>query len=388
MVLSKPIASSKRFKKYVQKASDFGVAVGGVITLEDRTAYEVLSTIDLQGNRLVLGEFTTIYGNNADSCILKSTGLSSSTALITATEGIKLYDLGFEGNLVFDLNGDNSTGLDWINLNFTNCEIGTIANYTNFVGNVVGFFDCYGLVFDGSIDTIAFTDTLFSVASGETMLTIPNTTTINRRVRVLNSAFIVPSTATGMNINEGSFGNNESFILENVNFAGSGTYITGIDETSNVSVFRNCVGITNSANIGNYYMEGNATATTISVIGTYVKVAGATTAGDFVAKFDVSTTSNRAVYNGPTSGFYEVDLTASLTGANNAEYGMRIYKNGSPVSVAGKATTNAGGRAENLSTQVVTTLSNTDYIEVYIAGLDGTSNPTVENMNVLIKRLN
>ena len=301
----KPQIGQLQKLKNVQRASDFGLVGGsGVITLADDTAYRILGTVDLQGNRLVLGDNTTIFGVNANSSILKSTGLSSSTALITGTEGCKFYDLGFEGGLIFDLSGDSSTGLDWRDLNFVDCEVGTIENFTNFVGSVFGFFNSHGLVFDEIVDTIALSDTIFSVATGETMLTIP------------------------------------------------------------------------------------ATATTITTQGVYVKVAGATTAGDFVAKFDVDTTDNRAVYLGSKTGFYNIRLTASLSGANNAQYGMRIYKNDSGIGVVGKATTNAGGRAENLSTETTTTLSTDDYIEIWIAGLDGTSNPTVDSMNVSITRLN
>jgi hypothetical protein len=389
MVLVKPFLPQLTRKKFVQKPSDFGlVGSGGVITLLDNTAYEVLGEVDLLGNRIVLGENTTIHGVNANSSILKSTGLSSATALLTGTKGCKFFDLGFDGNLVFALSGDNTTGLDWRDLNFTDCEVGVIEDYNNFLGATFGFTDSYGLVFDGDIGTIGFTDTLFSPPAGETMLEIPATADISRRLRIDKCAFIVPSTATGIDISESSFTSNETFILETVNFAGAGTYISGIDETSNRALFRFCVGITNSANIGSYYMDSNATATTITTQGVYVKIAGSTTEGDFVAKFDCSTTDNRAVYEGPTDGQYKLTAVMNLTGAANKEYGVKAAKNGTVVGVAGKANTGSSGRVESLTVQDIGALTNGDYLELFIAGLDTTINPTVVDMNIAIERLN
>ena len=385
----KPQIGQLQKLKNVQRASDFGLVDGsGVITLDDNTAYRVLGTVDLQGNRLVLGDNTTIYGVNANSSILKSTGLSGSTALITSTQGCKFYDLGFDGNLVLDLQGDSTTGLDWRDLNFTNCEVGTIQDYTNFIGATIGFSDSYGLVFDGDIGTIGFTDTLFSPPAGETMLDVSATADISRRFRIDKCAFIIPATSTGISITDGSFSSNEAFILETVNFSGGGTYIDGIDETSNRALFRFCVGIVNSANIGSYYMESNATATTISTQGVYVKIAGTTTEGDFVAKFDCSTTNNRAVYEGPTDGSYKVTATLTLTGASNKQYGFKVAKNGTTVGVPSKATTSSGGRIENVALQDIGQLTNGDYIEIFVAGLDTTTDPTIVDMNVAIERLN
>ncbi len=67
-------------------------------------------------------------------------------------------------------------------------------------------------------------------------------------------------------------------VLDTVNFSGGGTYLAGLNHTSNDSLFINCTNITNTAVNGQLYMQGNATATVVSATNTFYKVLGTTTA--------------------------------------------------------------------------------------------------------------
>ena len=371
----------------VDKPSDFGIPIDGVYTLKDNTAYYVLKRVDLNGLRIELGNNPTIYGHNANSCVLTSTGLVG--ALITGTKGCKVFDIGFESNTVFDLSGDSTAGLDWSDLNFINCTAGTIENYTNFIAQTFGFFNSDGFVFDGILETVGFASTIWTVGSGQTALSCPSSASIGRRLRIDTSAVIVASGGVGFNVDPSAFGNDETYILENVNFSGAGTYLVGLNHESNRSIFRDCVGIGNSANIAQYIMSGNAVATTIVTPDVYVKAAGATTSGIFVEKFDVTTTDNKAVYVGATQGHYEITATITLSSGNNKQIGCRIAKNGTSMSTSTIVTTTSGsGRSENITVQDVVELSPNDYIELFVTDTIATNAVTIIDLNLIIKRLN
>src|SRR5574343_247173 len=69
--------------RFINSAEDFPEAVNGVITLEDNKTYFICGNIDLEGDRILCGQNTTILGGSSESCSLSSTGLSG-TALITS----------------------------------------------------------------------------------------------------------------------------------------------------------------------------------------------------------------------------------------------------------------------------------------------------------------
>ena len=212
---------------------------------------------------------------------------------------------------------------------------------------------------------------------------------MTRRFRIDNSAFVSLAGETALNVSASATIPNEGYILNNVNFSGGGTFLTGVQSTDNKARFEGCRGIDNSGNIAQYYMQGNATATTITTSGVFVKVAGATTTGAYVEKFDVTTTDNKAVYDGSLTGFYKVTAVASMTGGNNKVLSLAIAKNGTKtVSSETKSTSNGTGRSEAIMCQDIVSLVTTDFIEIFVANNSGTQNITVEDLNVTVERLN
>lgn len=380
----------------VSELSDFPTPVGGVITLVDNTTYYVVANVDLAGNRIVAGLNNTILGTSSETTSLSSTGLTGSP-FITATSSLPIRHISLSGlEEVFDLDATASPGaaIDWSGVNFVNCaSVGTIANYTNATFTGCASLSSGTLTFDGTFNTIAFSRTLLSPSGSVPAISLPATLTINRRFRVIYSALSVDTGNTGISVSDPAttFPNNESFILDNVSFTGTGTYLSGIDETDNEALFINNSGITNSGNIAEYYMTGNATATTIGTAGTFVKVAGTTTPYTLLQKFDLSTT-NRATYIGALNGYFKVTAVLSVTsGSNNQEISARIALNGTtlaPSNTSGK--TPSIGEYTNIMVQGVVELTDvgTDYVEIWITNDSTTASLTVKDMNVIIERLN
>lgn len=374
---------------FVDNKVDLPAAIGGVITLLDNYTYFITKTVDLTGDRIEAGENTTIMGTSSEVSKIISTGLIG-TALITSEWSLPLRNISFTADIVLDLDatGNPNEALDWFGVNFVNCAtIGTIANYNNVIISDSAFLESGNLIFDGTLNTIGFMQCLFNPAAGQTAITIVPTATINRRFRTIYSSFVVTPGETGLDATNTSFTNNESYILDTVNFSGGGTYLSGLTNTDNKAFLSNCIGVDNSGNIAQYYMVNNATATTVSATNTFYKIAGTTTSGPYIQKFTL--TNNRATYVGAFTGFFKITVVLSASAGNNQVLNVRVAVDGtSVISSDSTVTTSGTGRIENIKAQAIVSLANNNYVEVFIANATATTNITVSDLNVIIERLN
>jgi hypothetical protein len=374
---------------FVSNKSDFPMSVGGVRTLEDNVTYFITDVVDLEGDRLVCGVNTTIIGGSSENCRLKSTGLIG-TALITSNYSLPIRNITIEADVALNLDGDGvTTALDWFGVNFTDCNtVGTIKDYSNFIMADSAFLNSGGLTFDGTIGTIGASQCLFDINGANTGIIIPSTCTITRRFRIIYSSFIVTAGQTGINVDPLATIPTESYILDTVNFGGGGTYLAGVDHTSNDALFTSCTNITNTAVNGQLYMQGNATATTVSDTVTFVKVAGTTTASADNAKFSHS--NNRLTCDAIISRKYLVQCTLSFSSgnANVCEFGFydsQLLTVRTPSRT--KSTANASGRAENVVFSCVLNMKAGDYLEIHARNTSAASNITVDQMNFVITEI-
>ena len=375
---------------FVTTKSDLPTAVSGVITLEANKTYFFTTIVDLTGDRLVCGANTTILGGSSENCVIKSTGLSSSTALITSVYSLPIRNITITHGTALNLDGDGSTtALDWFGVNFTDCAtVGTIKDYTNFIMQDSAFLNSGGMTLDGSIGTVGFTQCLFDLASGTTGFIIPSTANITRRFRIIYSSFVALSGETGVNVDASATIGNERYILDTVNFSGGGTYIAGVNDTSNKSLFINCVGITNTAVNGQLYMQGNATATVVSATNTFYKVLGTTTASADNAKY--THTNNRLTNDATISRKYLIQASLSFSSGTGdvCQFGFYDSKLGAVRTPSKtKATANSAGRAENIHMACVVAHSQGDYLEVHCSNTTSSVNITVSDLNFVITEI-
>ena len=289
---------------------------------------------------------------------------------------------------MFDLQGDGvTTALDWFGVNLLNCASGgTIKNYTNFVAGDSALLNSGGFVFDGSFGTGAFSNCLFDVASGKTAITVLPTCTFSRRLRIIYSSFVVLSGETGVNFSTSATVGDEKYILDTCNFSGGGTYITGVDATSNKGLFSNCVGITNTSTRGFLHMIDNTTATAITGTASYFKAAGTTTAMTTNSKF-TSPSSNRLTYTGAFTQSFFVTVNCNVrTSVSTQTVNIVIAKNGSVIMDSEMTILCAAGSTPSFGgTQTVVELTANDYIELFVRNTSSVNNIIVSdlNMNVL-----
>lgn len=377
-------------KVFVTAKSGFPTPVAGVITLANNTNYEVSGFIDLTGDRIVCGTNNAIFGQTADADGLISTGLPGGSALITSTSSLEIRNLRLSAptGRIFDLNDGATNSLNWTGVQIIDTPtIGTIQNYANIVMNQQIVQNSANLTLDGTIASFVSETALWDGRTGQTTIIVPSTAIFTRRFRMLYTAVSVQPGETGINFSTTATIPDESYILDNVSFTGGGTYLAGLDYTSNKSSFFRCFGITNTNAICQYSMTGNVTATVIAATGTFVKVAGTTVASALNQKFSTATT-NRGEYTGAFPADFNVSVTASMRSGNNQNIRMRIAKNGTTIAESNSSfITTGAGDASAVPAQTLTSLAPTDYLEVWVCNDTAVNNIIVSDLNVIARRL-
>lgn len=373
---------------FVSAPSQLPAAVAGVITLLADTTYYFTTSIDLTGDRLVGAANTCLLGASSENATITSTGLGVSVALFTTdyTTPIRHISISDVGTAI-DIDGSRSgtaVALDWTGVNFSNVPtIGTIKDVDNWIYSKGAFLNSQGLIFDGSIGTVGVDNSIFSGdGSAGSIMSLLATATITRRFRIIYSSIIAFTSTVGLDISTSATVPSEGYILDTINFAGGGTYTTGVPYTDDKARFVGVRGVSNSAEIGAYYMIANATVTTITTISTPVKILGTTTLNTTSQKF--THTSNRATYVGALTRIFKVSAIASFTSGNNINISLFIAKNGvvDPASEM-QATTDGVGRSESIAVQTIAELATGDYFEVWIENNSGTNNITVEYLSLI-----
>ena len=385
---------------FVGSKNDLPPAVNGVITLKDNYTYFFTTTVDLEGDRLVAGDNTTILGGSSENCRIKSTGISTTTALLSSVYSLPIRNITLEApyaiNLVASIPSVHA--LDWFGVNFTNCaRVGIISSYNNFIMLDGAFLSSQDLTFDGTMGTVGFNQCLFSGNFGlggtKSILNFPSTFTCTRRIRVTVCSFIVPSGYTGITVQDGvTFTQPESLILSTNNFSGPGTKL-GISTHTNIdgptSFYEGNRGIDNTFVIGQYYMRNNATETTFTGIGTYVKIAGITTTTDATNSKFVAT-DNRLTCLAGIERQYLTQVSATVVSSTNTTCSIAIYdsSNGNAILEASTLEFECIGGVQSI-VHITDTHKHIldDYIEVHISNLENTDPVTVTHLNVLATQL-
>lgn len=388
------VLTSPPYQVYVTTAADLPSPVTGVITLLANTEYIIGPGVDLAGSRIVAGANCAIRGVYAELSSLTSTGLGSTVALIQGAVRFQMRDLTIKDvgkALALDTtDGSSPLTLEWRNINFSNVpNMGTIANYANVLISVLGILSgSERLSFEGSIGTVAL-DNVFAdltTAPGVDAALIFDTLTITRRIRIERSAFIVPTGATGIRVDVGGDLTipDEQFILDLVNFAGTGgasAYVDGANGQTGASLWASCTGIVNTRFSALMTMQGNAIVTTISVVDTPVKVAGATV--DTTSDGWAVSTSNRVTYTGAATRAHAVDAVVTTVGVDS--YTVYIAVNGAIVDYTGVSIDGSNQGPINAAPMLhLAAVGTGDYIEVWIENNTDTSDVTISKLSLRV----
>lgn len=136
---------------------------------------------------------------------------------------------------------------------------------------------------------------------------------------------------------------------------------------------------------GEMYMQGNATATTISGTSTPVKVDGTTSEG---LTENFTHTTGRLTCNNPVTHVYRVIVSLdAIAAVANQDCKFYVAKGGSVVakSEIDLELDNAVSRALGLS--VLLSLAADEYIECFVSNETGTNDITVEDLQLSIVKV-
>ena len=385
---------------FVGSTNDLPSPVNGVINLKDNYTYFFTTTVDLQGNRLVAGDNTTILGGSSENCRIKSTGIATDVALLSSAYSLPMRSITLEAPYAINLQASNPAvhALDWFGVNFTNCaKVGIISSYNNFILLDGAFLNSQDLTFNGTTGTVGFNQCLFSGNFGlggtKSILNFPSTFICTRRIRITVCSFVVPSGYTGITVQDGvTFSQPESFILQTCNFSGPGTKIgvsTHTDIDGPDTFFEGNRGIDNTFVIGQLYMKNNVTETTFITTDTYTKIAGVTTTtGATNSKFVA--TDNRLTCTAGIERQYLTQVSATIVTSTDTICSLGIYDSSNGNAILDASTLEfecVNGVPITISITDVHKHSLDEYVEVHISNLNNTDPVTVTSLNVLVTQL-
>lgn len=392
---------------FVGTKNDLPPAVNGVITLKDNYTYFFTTTVDLEGDRLVAGDNTTILGGSSENCRIKSTGISTTTPLLSSVYSLPIRNITFEAPYAINLVASIPTvhALDWFGVNFTNCaKVGIISSYNNFIMLDSAFLSSQDLTFYGTSGTIGFNQCLFTGQfppnnpSAKSLIALGDGINVTRRFRANVCSFVVPPGYTGISVSNSATILNESFILDTCNFSGSSSRINtsgdATDHNSNKALLLNNksqtpVPFKNSFATGQIYMKDNTVPTEIVNISEWTKVAGITTTlGVEEGNSKFLTSDNRLTCDAAIERKYSVTATVSFASTEGNFSGkFALYDSNVGITTFTIVTHPVTAETAHVTLTDVVEFAQGDYVEVHCMNTEDTSNITVSDLTLLVTQL-
>jgi hypothetical protein len=136
----------------------------------------------------------------------------------------------------------------------------------------------------------------------------------------------------------------------------------------------------------NYFDFSSESVTNVVVADTWYKLNTDTTEG--FSRNGLVHTNNRVTYTGDSTKVFKIIGIASISSGNNNILHVAFFKNGAihPCSEQ-TVTTSGSGKASNIAFQCLIELGTNDFIEVYTKNQSGTTNITLDNINVIVEQL-
>lgn len=354
----------------INQASDFPTAVGGFIPLAPDTEYYIGAKVTVANPFSLTGD--VVFGGQP---YVSQVTYAGSGDLFTGTDSgalvIKGITLDFPNADLFNLT--NTTPASVVNVIDTviisGNSLGTCTDIVGIVFSLCAFLSLQDGYTAGGTDTSVISVSRVGMAStSATFKAVDLGSNVYDSLEVMNLQVTAPAGAFGIsglvssgNISVGQIGN-----IQSCEFLGGCTPLENITRDDVRYNFIANGGIVDTAPDALLSLESNATDTVISTINTPVLVAGTWTIED-TSQF-TGTVAGRATYNG------ERDITAPITvslsvepaSGTNKDITAYVAINGSIVSASGVLT-----RADNANPIPMTliwqqTLSENDYVEVFV----------------------
>jgi hypothetical protein len=393
-------------KVFVNSLQDLPTPTGNIIQLEDNFTYEFANgTIDLEGNRIVLGLSNVLIGQGIFQTFLTSTGLPTGETFISVIGDPNVNIYTFQSftiqslptdTITFDIDGAGLLILTTMSVQNSGA-VGNIANVNGFRANNLCQFggNQSGFVFSGNFYALIFHMVSFqNDAVGTSYITIAAGTTIGFALTFGACYFIGDGSQTAINIDPTVtflFTQNAPFTVLGCSFLFMANAISGYTGTELQCKFRVNVGLQDTNLFGGYYFGVNLDQTGIPAVSTFVKAEGNTTASD-LRGFSM-TDKNQLTYQNLQAGRFKVSVSGFISplGNETPTLSLAIAKNGTVIDSSVMNVTSAFlnalmsvGSGSAISTSVIVDLVENDYIEIWIANQTSGTKIILDTANLTI----
>lgn len=351
----------------VDTIDDFPFPVGGVITLEDETEYFLVNDI-LSTDSFVMGNNSAISAGEPTTVTLTYTGTDPMFTSMGATSRILSISLSCANADLLDITGQTFSMSSCL---VAACQnIGTVTNTQIFqirnsfiVDAAAGGITCVGA------NSLFVLDTIYAVVGGGTIVDLGVTTFDD--LSILNCIWDMPSGGTFLsgaagsaNINVGRTG-----VASNNRLIDVTTPLTGITPDDDRWGFNFNDAIRDTNRIALITLNGNATATVLSVLDLPVLVAGVWVEQNISGY--TSDVNGRLTYTNekPRDTGVAATFTAQkATGGGVDDYTFLLFVNG-----IGELPSVAKGSLSSTAVSQITVNWNVelvegDFLEIFVAG--------------------
>lgn len=368
----------------VKSAADLPAPVGGIITLQANTTYEINGTITLSNSINLNG--AKIDGMDAVNDRLVYT--PGTGELFTGNGGGNIRSVTLSaptaGSRLF---GINAAGAN-TNLTIQNCyvigcnNVGLIQGFggTVFLNTVAFFSNTNGITFQNDTNVVLIT-TLWDETNSNVYERFVGSFSLIQKMGgdMLVSA---ANSATGVNIS--AITSLEGGELKTVLFSGTGTYTAGTFSKNWEVESHGLTTQKDDVASGNLYVSTPG-STTFASINTAVKILGTTTSSNL---FRMSMpASNRLSYTGTKTRSFQVICSLSITAAsNNKVFSFFIARNGTTLAESRQfLRLGTGADRGSVTLSCTIQLAANDYVEVWAANNTDTTPLSVESLNLSLK---
>jgi len=371
----------------VKSQSDFPAPVGGVITLDTHTYYEINGTINLTASIDLNGAY--ISGLDAWEDVLSYNG-----TVFVGNQGGSIRNIAIAGGgTAFNITGGTTFTVQ-NTIVYQMASVGTIANVGLYFSNIMLFYlNTNGITYN-NIGSLLLSNQSWFEGNGGIYETFTGTFDQIQKVGGLST---VTAGATGLDVSSNpSVG--EGILLSAV-FSGDGTYINkytsgsypGYNFTNAWAV--NCPGIPRESDdvaTGDINLNaavGSGALTTFSGTGTgsRKKVSGTTTSNSLF-RF-IKDGDNKIIYDGSKKRYFQISGSVSYQATDDITAILYIAKNGSVVTetkVYGRGATGFFTNAGILALPIIGTieLAKGDFIEIWAERYSGSGNMQTLSLNL------
>ena len=375
---------------YVASETDLPTAVAGVITLAPSTLYHILGSVDLGSDRIVFSSNSILQGQQRALSTITST--TTSPLFKGTSVDVRIYELTIVATTAskiveFDGGGTSLLTLKGVNCYTVTADAVTVNNYSNLlIDNCVFFGGVDVLTITGASNAGALIQLCGFV--GYTGRGIDLGTSVGNG-GIISACSVVGTGGADTSI-VGAAANanlhpNKRWVVDQCDFVGANTVLTGVDVADDQWLFRDNTGLTASRSIGDGFITGNANSTTVAVTQTDYEVNFGT--GFNANREDRFTVSNdgRITYNGNVPRTFTVQASVSgTTDSGTATIFLKFAKNGVVDNSTQVSREYASTAVGNVGLFGSIEMSSGDYIELYLYNDTGTQDYTVSDCHILI----